>query len=105
MASHITGSISVGGGTQITKIVKGTISIDSASMLTLAGNVTSLTITGAAVGDSVVITPGTVGFEAGIIAVGAYVSATNTVKVTMFNTTGGTIDAAALVCEYLLIRS
>lgn len=103
--SHITGSVSIGGGTAVTKIIKGTIAIDSASMLTLAGNVTTLTITGAAVGDSVVITPGTAGFEAGIICVGAYVSAADTVKVTMFNTTGGTIDPAALTCQYLLIRS
>lgn len=104
MASHAS-AMSIGGGTQITKVVKGTISVDAASMLTLAHSILTLTITGAAVGDSVVITPGTAGFESGIICVGAYVSAADTVKVTMFNCSASTVDAAALVCQYLLIRS
>lgn len=100
-----TTSLTVGGGTAITKIVRGTIAVDAASMLTLTASVATLTITGAATGDTVIITPGTAGFTAGIMIGAAYVSAANTVKVDLFNATAGTVDNASLTCFYTLIRS
>lgn len=100
-----TTSIAVGGGTAITKVVRGSIAVDPASMLTLTASVATLTITGAVAGDTVVITPGTAGFTAGILIGAAYVSAADTVKVDLFNATAGTVDNASLSCFYTLIRS
>jgi hypothetical protein len=107
VATTVTASTSaaIGGGTALTKVVRGTIAVDPASMLTLTASVKTLTITGAVVGDTVVITPGAAGFTAGILIGAAYVSAADTVKVDLFNATAGTVDNASLTCDYTLIRS
>lgn len=98
-------SLAVGSGTALTKIVKGSISVNPPSIATLAAAVVTLTITGAVAGDVVVINPGTVGFTAGICLSSPFVSAADTVKVTVINMTAGTLDEAALACDYILIRS
>lgn len=99
-------SIAVGsGGTAMTLIKKGTIAIDPGSIADKASAVSTLTITGAATGDIVILNPGTAGFTAGIALVSPYVSAANTVKVTVANLSGGTLDEASLTCAYILLRS
>ncbi len=104
-ASTFATSVAVGGGTAITKVVKGTIAVNPSSLDTLTGEILSLTITGAAVGDIVVICPAAAGFTQGILLGGAWVSATNTVKLQVFNSTGGTLNEASATCDYVLIRS
>ncbi|MNN85667.1 hypothetical protein D3C81_2029860 [compost metagenome] len=66
---------------------------DPASLTTYTGTASSgITVTGAALGDFVMVTAP---YDlTGIIASGT-VSAANTVKITVFNATAGTIDLAS----------
>lgn len=86
-------------------IAKGTVSVDLASMLTLTASEITLTISGAVLGDSVILNPIAAGNTAGIIYGGARVSAADTVKMRVFNGSAGTIDEAAQVWEFILIRA
>lgn len=92
-------------GTTITKIYKGTVAVDVASLLTVASADTSITITGAAVGDIVILNPPTTAATAGLLVCQAHVSATDTVKARIYNSSGGTIDEASGTWYYTLIRS
>lgn len=85
-------------------VIKGTVAVDLASMATLAGSEITLTITGAAVGDTVILNPVAAGNTAGIIYGGARVSAADTVKLRVFNGSAGTIDEASQTWDYCLIR-
>lgn len=98
-------SATIGSGTAIIKIIKGTVAVDPPSLATKVSGVVTLTITGAAVGDIVQINPGAAGFTAGIVLTNPWVSAADTVKVTVVNTTAGTLDESSLTCDYILIRS
>jgi hypothetical protein len=86
-------------------IAKGTVSVDLASMATLTGSEITLTITGAVLGDTVIMNPVAAGNTAGIIFGGARVSASNTVKMRVFNGSAGTIDESAQTWDYCLIRA
>jgi hypothetical protein len=78
----------------ITDLFSVTATIDPASMLTVTGAVTAgITVTGAALGDRVEVFPPAIDTQ-GIIAYG-FVSAANTVKISFFNPTAGTIDLAS----------
>lgn len=70
-----------------------TATIDPASMATVSGALTAgITATGAALGDRVEVFPP---FDMqGVMAFG-FVSAANTVKISFFNPTAGTIDLAS----------
>jgi hypothetical protein len=95
----------VGSGTQITKIVKGTVSVNPASLATVTAADLSVTITGAAVGDAVIMNPPAAGLTAGLFATDVWVSAADTVKIRFYNGSAGTIDEAAADWTYTLIRS
>lgn len=92
-------------GTQITTILKGTVSVNFASMLTDTVADLDVTVTGAAVGDIVLMQPPAADMTAGLIIGQAWVAAANTVTVRIFNQSAGTIDEAAATWNYLLIRS
>ena len=98
-------SLTVGGGTAITKVIKGTIAIDPSSLTTFQVEVLTLAITGAVVGDTVVINPAAAGYTAGIMLSSPFVSSANAVKVTVLNATGGTLNESTANCTYTLIRS
>jgi hypothetical protein len=83
---------------------KGTVTINPASLAANTMAETSVTITGAAVGDSVVLTPPTAGLTAGLLVGAAYVSATNTVKLPLYNTSGAPIDEPSASWNYTLFR-
>lgn len=76
-----------------TAVINGSSVFDPASLATYTGTASSaITVTGAALGDYVLVTAP---YDAtGIIAAGC-VSAANTVKITLFNATAGTIDLAS----------
>jgi hypothetical protein len=97
--------LTVGSGTQITKILRGTVSVNPASLNGTTAADTSVTISGAATGDTVIMNAPTAGLTAGMFIVGAWVSATDTVKVRLYNSTGAPIDEAAANWSYCLIRS
>lgn len=92
-------------GTQITKILKGTVSVNPSSLTTDTGEILTITLTGAVAGDTVILHPPAAGIDAGIMVGQAYVSAADTVKVQLWNLTGGTVDVAAANWIYTLIRS
>lgn len=87
----------------LTQVYKGTIAVNPGSLLTLTSEDVSVTITGAATGDVVIMCPpstleSTLGFG------GAYVSATDTVKVRIVNHSAGTVDGASMSWTYAILR-
>lgn len=108
MASHFTSGLSIGGknvGTELTLGLKGTVTIDPASLAAGASADTSVTITGVVAGDTVVLNPPAAGLTAGLHITGVWVSAADTVKVRIYNSTGGALDQASDTWNYLVIRA
>lgn len=87
------GELTFNGGSTIKKVLTATATIDFTSIAAGATQEQTITVTGAATGDTVEIgLPST--FDAGLMAT-AYVSAADTVKIRLFNTTAGSIDPAS----------
>ncbi len=80
-------------GTKPTSPLRASASLDFASMATLTTNEQTITVTGAAVGDTVALAPPAT-VNAGLIWCGR-VSAANTVTIRMYNSTNATVDPAA----------
>jgi hypothetical protein len=93
------GSVTVGGGSNIAGIASGTVSVDFGSVSANTTGSKTVTITGVADGDVVVLNPGAL--TAGLAFAGAAVTAANTVTVYAVNTTGSAIDNAAVDFDYL----
>lgn len=100
-----TAGLELGGGTTITKILKGTCTVDLPSVADADVGEATVTVTGAVAGDIVILIPPTAGLTAGLAVCGAQVSAADTVKVRVVNGSGGAIDEASGTWYYLLIRS
>jgi hypothetical protein len=84
---------SLGGGALFKKLLSATATLDFASIAANSSGTLTITVTGAATGDSVAIgLPASP--TAGIVFVG-YVSSANTVTITAFNVTAGAIDPAS----------
>ncbi|ANY67310.1 hypothetical protein BBD42_13120 [Paenibacillus sp. BIHB 4019] len=78
----------------MTNLISVSVTIDPASMATVTGALTAgITATGAALGDRVALFPPPQDTQ-GITYFG-YVSAANTVRISFFNPTAGTIDLAS----------
>ena len=92
-------------GTAIAKIIKGTVTIDPASLGPSVVGEETVTLTGAVVGDVVMLRPPTAGVDASIIIADARVTAVNEIKFRMFNPTVGSINVASGTWLYMLIRS
>lgn len=82
----------------------GIVTVDPASLTTLAAGNTDVTISGVKTGDHVIgmVPPATL--ETGLQFVGANVQAANTVRIKIFNASAGTIDGAALVWKYVILH-
>lgn len=91
-------------GSTLSVALSGTVSINPASLAAGASADESVTISGVAVNDRVILNPPTAGLTAGLHITGVWVSAANTVKVRLYNSTGGAIDEAAGTWSYLVIR-
>jgi hypothetical protein len=80
------------GGTQIKKHLSATASWDPPSVVNGASTTTTITVTGAALGDTVAV-----GFTSLVTGwtITGLVTATNTVEVRITNNTGGTVDLAS----------
>lgn len=101
-----TTSLAVGSGTAITKILKGTCTVDLPD--TADGDVgeATVTVTGAVANDIVILIPPTAGLTAGLAVCGAVVSAADEVKVRIVNGSGGAVnEASSAAWQYILIRS
>ncbi len=88
-----TGKIAIGGGTQLSKILSATASLDFPSISANSSSDLTITVTGATTGSSVELGLPTAP-TAGIIYMG-FVSAANTVTVRAFNVTSGAINPAS----------
>jgi hypothetical protein len=91
--STLTGTVAIGSGTPIAKVVSATDTLDFGNTATLTSTDLTITVTGAAVGDSVAI-----GLPAAPDANGCFtgwVSAANTVTVRFNNYSAGSIDPAS----------
>lgn len=94
--------ISIGGGGSITKILTGSATLDFGSIVTLLSADLTITVTGAAVGDPVMLAlPASP--TAGIIFNG-YVSATNTVTIRGFNITALSVDPASATYKAIVFH-
>ncbi len=89
-------TLTIGGGTAITRHLSATASIDIASIAARSCTNTALTVTGAAAGNTVVCSPTPVasGIETLNLSWNCYVSAANTVQVRACNPTTGALDPA-----------
>lgn len=96
-------SVNIGSGGALSYVSKSTVSVDLASIGTLAVVEASVTVAGAATGDAVIATP-PAALAAGLMVVGAFVSAADTVKLRVYNSTGGSIDEAAANWIFTIIR-
>lgn len=90
---------------QITRVIKGTITMDPASVGSTTVADQTFTLTGAVVGDALILNPPATALTAGMLVCQAQVSATDTIKVRFYNTTGGAIDLGSASWTYCLIRS
>lgn len=87
-----TGGMTLGGGSVVKKFLTGTATWDPPNVAAGAQTTASLTVTGAALGDTVVVS-----FDKDLQAMrlSGYVSAANTVSVVLANGTAGAIDLAS----------
>lgn len=95
------GTLRVGAGTTIKKITVGTGAIDFGSINDGATGTGTITVTGAATGDIVIVNPPSL--TAGLAFAGAAVTAANTVTVYLVNSSGGAIDEAEKTFSYLWV--
>lgn len=89
-------------GTDIQRILKGTFTLDPASIADQAQAEQTVTISGLTTADVVILQP-PAAFEACIVGQ-ARVSAADTVKFVLGNLSGGAIDAASATWQYVAIR-
>lgn len=95
------GSLTVGGGTGVKKVLSGTASVDLPNISAAQTGSATFTVTGAAVGDVVVVNPPAL--TTGLAFAGATVTAANTVTVYATNATGSPINETAKDFTYLWI--
>lgn len=94
-----------GTGTILTRVVKGTVSVTVAATAAAGEEDVSLTISGAAAGDSVFLTPANAAMETGVSIAAVWVSAANTVKVRISNLSGSGLTGSTSDWTYVLIKS
>lgn len=89
------------GGIFAKSILNGSGTIDPGSLLDGAGETVTITVTGAAIGDYAMVSPGV---DLQGISVTVYVSAVDTVSCRIQNETGGTIDLASSTWKAKVIK-
>ncbi|HZC82319.1 MAG TPA: hypothetical protein VE222_11520 [Nitrospiraceae bacterium] len=82
-------------------VIPGTFTYDPASAADGVGATTTVTVTGAAVGDFVLVANGV---DLQGITITAYVSAANTVAIRLQNESGGTLDLASSTWKLLVLK-
>jgi hypothetical protein len=82
-----------GGGVDITKLLTATATLNFGSIAANGSEVLTITVTGAAIGDTVLLAPPST-LESGLVSF-SFVSAADTVSVRLHNGSGGTLDPAS----------
>lgn len=101
----ITSLVVGSGGTALTKIVKGQVTFNPASVSANSYSSQSITISGATANDTVILNPPTAGLSADMIIASVCVTAADTVTIVFYNPTAGAVDLASGSWTYTLIRS
>ena len=99
----VSSSVNIGSGGALTYVKKAAVTVDPASISAGAVNEETVTVSGAVAGDLVIVSP-PAAIEASVCVVGAYVSASNTVKLRLYNPTGAPIDPASGSWVFGLVR-
>lgn len=89
---------------EITRVLKGTVTINPASINATTVSSQTFTLTGAVVGDSLTLNPPAAGLTAGLLVMQCFVSAADTITVVFYNTTGAPIDEGSASWNYLIHR-
>ncbi len=98
-------SVAIGGGTVITKVLKGTVSIAITALLTNTQADVAVALTGAAAGDIVVVTPLDAAMEAGVAIVAAWVGSADHITVRVANIGAGTLTGSTTNFSYMIVKS
>jgi len=94
-------SVAIGGGTAVTNLLQGTVSVTVSALAANAQEDKDVTVTGAATGDIVTVCPTDAAAEAGLTFC-AWVSAADTVTVRITNDTTGSLTGSTANWSYLL---
>lgn len=97
-----TGKIAIGGGSDLLKVAISSPSVNFAEIADGATGTATVTVTGAKVGDAVIVNPPAL--EAGLIFNGAAVTAANTVTIYLTNVTAAPIDPAAATYRLVWLK-
>lgn len=92
--------IRIGSGATVKKIISGSFSLDPASIGAQARAGETVTISGVAVGDVVILVPPD-GLNSGLVYCGCRVTAGDTLTVYLANITGTSVDDGSLTWNYL----
>jgi len=84
--------LALDGNILATAVLNGTATVDPSSLADGAGETKTMTVTGAALGDFVIVSAP---YDLSGVSVTAYVSATDTVSIRLQNESGGTVDLAS----------
>lgn len=87
--------------TLFSAVLNGSATIDPASIAASATATTTITVTGAAVGDFVMVAPGV---DLNGLIYSAYVSAADTVEIALYNPTAGAVDLASSTWKAKVLR-
>jgi hypothetical protein len=102
-ASHFSGGIGAGGGTDITKIAVYAPSLTPTSVATIVVAEQTFTVTGLTTADKVIVNPPAIANATGIA--GARVSAADTLAIRFVNPTAGSLTPTAGVYTVIAFRS
>ena len=91
-------------GTAIDKIETGTISVNPGSISATSRGSVSVTLTGCDVTDRVTLQPPAT-LNDDLLFVGCRVTAADTLTIYLYNSSGGSIDDAALNWDYLWVKT
>ena len=98
------GGVAFPGKGKITGVIRGTVSVDPASLAAGAKASTTAAVTGIDPTTCFLVqfTP-PAALETGLVPIAARISATDTIQVDLYNPTAGAIDGASRSWEYLII--
>ena len=88
------------GATNFSAFTYGTASVDPGSLADQNRGAVTITITGVAPGDLLILYPPST-LAAGLAYAGCEITAANTVRIDLYNASGGAIDDAATTWHYL----
>jgi len=99
------GFITGSGGSTITKVEKGTVSVTVSALAAAAEEDIDVTITGATTADHVSVNPTETAAETGLSVSAAWVSAADTVTIRISNQNGSGLTGSTESWVYLLTQS